>query len=46
MESKSLPERERRYISETLRSAPSDPERLVAINNHLLARGGTTKKDA
>ncbi len=37
MESKSLPERERRYISETLRSAPSDPERLVAITSHLLA---------
>lgn len=37
MESRTLPARERRYIAETLRSAPSDPERLVTITSHLLA---------
>ena len=37
MESRSLPMRERRYIDETLRAAPFDPERLVTITSHLLA---------
>lgn len=37
MESRALPARERRYIDETLRAAPPDPERLVAATSHLLS---------
>ncbi|MEO8504607.1 MAG: heat-inducible transcriptional repressor HrcA [Acidobacteriota bacterium] len=37
MEARALPARERRYIDESLRSVPPDPERLVAVTSHLLS---------